>query len=84
LATLKMTFTQIYFDDVLYVVPYCCSWEHVGRHFGNPLDVKGTPQEHFGNLVGTLLKTSKPKKFKNCLEINFGTIHKNKLVLALA
>jgi hypothetical protein len=48
------------------------------------LDVKGTPQEHFGNLVGTLLKTSKPKKIKNCLEINFGTIHKNKLVLALA
>jgi hypothetical protein len=48
------------------------------------LDVKGTPQEHFGNLVGTLWKHQNLKKFKNCLEIFFGTIHKNKLVLALA
>jgi hypothetical protein len=52
-GNIKMTCAQIYYDDVLYVVPYWCSWEHVGRHFVNPLDVKGTPQEHFGNLVGT-------------------------------
>jgi hypothetical protein len=51
IGNIKMTFTQIYYDDVFYVVPYCCFLEHVGRHFGSPLDVKVTPQEHSGNLV---------------------------------
>jgi hypothetical protein len=38
---------------VPYVIPYCDSWEKVGEHFENFLELIEKLREHYENLLGT-------------------------------
>ncbi len=57
---------------ILYIVPYCCYWEHVEEHFEKLKELMGTAWHSFDE------HTKIPKKNENCLEINLGTVPKNK------
>jgi hypothetical protein len=38
---------------ILYVVLYCCYWEHVEEHFEKKEELMGTAWHSFENLVST-------------------------------